>query len=59
MAHNIVLTMQGMRLGGMYYTGLNRFSVLGAFGHDGVKGLGFRFVKDEWTVKPGRARWEV
>jgi hypothetical protein len=51
MAHNIVLTMQAMGLGGLYYTGLNRFSILGAFAQDGIKGLGFRFVKDE--------RWDV
>jgi len=51
MGHNIVLTMQGMGLGGLYYTGLNRFSILGAFAEDGIGGLGFRFVKDErWSV---------
>jgi hypothetical protein len=42
MGHNIVLTMQGMGLGGLYYTGLNRFSILGAFAEDGIGGLGFR-----------------
>jgi hypothetical protein len=51
MGHNIVLTMQGMGLGGLYYTGLSRLSVLGAFAEDGIEGLGFRFVRDErWTV---------
>lgn len=51
MGHNIVLAMQGMGLGGLYYNGLNRWSVLGAFADDGVDGLGFRFVHDErWTV---------
>jgi hypothetical protein len=51
MGHNIVLTMQAMGLGGLYYNGLNRWSVLGAFAEDGIKGLGFRFVKDErWSV---------
>jgi hypothetical protein len=51
MSHNIVLTMQAMGLGGLYYNGLNRFSILGAFAEDGIAGLGFRFVKDpRWTV---------
>jgi hypothetical protein len=51
MGHNIVLTLQAMGLGGLYYNGMNRWSVLGAFADDGIKGLGFRFVKDErWTV---------
>jgi hypothetical protein len=51
MAHNVILTMQAMGLGGLYYSGLNRWSVLGAFAEEGVKGLGFRFVEDErWTV---------
>ncbi|HMQ33265.1 MAG TPA: hypothetical protein PKD53_21210 [Chloroflexaceae bacterium] len=51
MGHNIVLTLQAMGLGGLYYNGMNRWSVLGAFADDGVKGLGFRFVEDErWAV---------
>jgi hypothetical protein len=50
-SHNMVLTMQGMGLGGLFFTGLNRFSVLGAFAEDGIKGLGFRFVQDErWPL---------
>jgi hypothetical protein len=49
--HNIVLTMQAMGLGGLYFNGLNRWSVLGAFAEDGIAGLGFRFTRDErWTV---------
>lgn len=44
MAHNIVLTMQAMGLGGLYLGGLNRWSVLGAFADQGIEGLGFRFV---------------
>ena len=31
MAHNVVLTMQAMGLGGLYFNGLNRWSILGAF----------------------------
>jgi hypothetical protein len=51
MAHNIVLTMQGMGLGGLFYVGLNRFSALGALANSGIEGLGFTFVKDErWSV---------
>jgi hypothetical protein len=51
MGHNVVLTMQAMGLGGLYYTGLNRWSILGAFAEEGIDGLGFRFVHDErWTV---------
>jgi hypothetical protein len=50
MGHNIVLAMQAMGLGGLYFNGLNRWSILGAFADDGVKGLGFRFTRDErWT----------
>jgi hypothetical protein len=51
MAHNIVLTMQAMGLGGLFFNGINRWSVLGAFAKDGVAGLGFRFVED--------ARWNL
>lgn len=51
MGHNIVLAMQAMGLGGLYFSGLNRWSVLGALADDGIAGLGFRFVRDErWTT---------
>jgi hypothetical protein len=51
MAHNMVLTMQAMGLGGLYFAGLNRWSILGALKDDGVEGFGFRFQRDErWTV---------
>ncbi len=51
MGHNIVLTLQAMGLGGLYFNGLNRWSVLGAFAEDGIEGLGFRFERDErWTM---------
>ena len=50
MGHNIVLTQQAMGLGGLYFNGLNRYSILGAFAENGIRGLGFRFVRDErWT----------
>jgi len=51
MGHNIVLTLQAMGLGGLFFNGVNRWSVLGAAAGEGVRGLGFRFVTDErWTV---------
>lgn len=51
MGHSIVLTMQAMGLGGLFFTGLNRYSVLGAFADAGIAGLGFRFVRDDrWTL---------
>jgi hypothetical protein len=51
MGHNITLAMQAMGLGGLFFNGLSRWSILGAFADDGVAGLGFRFVHDErWTV---------
>ncbi|MFI7483648.1 hypothetical protein ACH9EU_14695 [Kocuria sp. M1R5S2] len=51
MGHNIVLTLQAMGLGGLYFNGLNRWSVLGAFQDQGIDGLGFRFVRDpRWTL---------
>jgi hypothetical protein len=49
--HNIVLALQAMGLGGLFFNGVNRWSVLGAFATDGVRGLGFRFRTDErWTT---------
>lgn len=51
MGHNIVLAEQAMGLGGLFFNGVNRWSVLGAFAEEGVRGLGFRFVTDaKWTV---------
>ena len=47
MAHNIVLVMQAMGLGGLFFAGIDRWSVLGARADQGVKGLGFRFARDE------------
>jgi hypothetical protein len=52
MGHNIVLTMQAMGLGGLYFTGMNRWSVLGAFAEDGIEGLGFRFVDNPDSPMP-------
>jgi hypothetical protein len=51
MGHNMVLALQAMGLGGLFFNGVNRWSVLGAFAGDGVRGLGFRCVTDErWTT---------
>jgi hypothetical protein len=51
MGHNIVLAMQAMGLGGLYFNGMNRWSILGAFADKGIAGCGFRFVHDErWTL---------
>ncbi len=50
--HNIVLTMQAMGLGGLYFNGMDGLSVLGASAGDGITGLGFRFHEDERWVVP-------
>jgi hypothetical protein len=52
MGHNIVLMLQAMGLGGLYFNGLDDLSVLGANARDGVAGLGFRFVEDERWPNP-------
>ncbi|MFC6993917.1 hypothetical protein ACFQH3_20700 [Haladaptatus sp. GCM10025707] len=49
--HNIVLTLQAMGLGGLFFTGLSDLSVLGSPTAKGIEGLGFTFVEDEdWTA---------
>jgi hypothetical protein len=51
MSHNMVLSLQAMGLGGLYFSGLNRWSILGAFADKGIKGMGFRFEhKEGWTL---------
>jgi hypothetical protein len=52
MGHNIVLMLQAMGLGGLFFNGIDDLSVLGASAGDGVKGLGFRFVEDERWITP-------
>jgi hypothetical protein len=52
MGHNIVLMLQAMGLGGLYFNGMDGLSALGANARDGVAGLGFRFVEDERWVTP-------
>ena len=51
MCHNAVLVMQAMGLGGWFYNGLSRLSVLGTWAKEGILGLGFRIQRDErWTL---------
>jgi hypothetical protein len=52
MGHNIVLAMQAMGLGGLYFNGIDSPSVLGANAAEGVAGLGLRLVEDERWVTP-------
>lgn len=52
MGHNIVLMMQAMGLGGLYFNGMDDVSVLGGNAGDGVAGLGFRFVEDDRWITP-------
>jgi hypothetical protein len=52
MGHNIVLMLQAMGLGGLYFNGMDDLSVLGAHAPDGIAGLGFRFIEDERWVTP-------
>jgi hypothetical protein len=51
MAHNIVLALQPLGLGGWMFTGINPYSAMGAFAANDVPGLGFRFVRrEDWTL---------
>ena len=52
MGHNIVLVLQALGLGGLYFNGMDALSVMGANADDGVAGLGFRFVEDERWLTP-------
>jgi hypothetical protein len=52
MGHNIVLMLQAIGLGGLYFNGMDGLSALGAYADDGVAGLGFRFVEDERWATP-------
>jgi hypothetical protein len=50
--HNIVLMLQAVGLGGLYFNGFDDLSVLGANARDGVHGFGFTFIEDERWVTP-------
>lgn len=52
MGQNIVLMLQAMGLGGLYFNGMDGLSALGAYANDGVSGLGFRFIEDDRWVTP-------
>jgi hypothetical protein len=52
MGHNIVLMLQALGLGGLYFNGMDDLSIQGAYSDDGIKGLGFRFVEDERWLTP-------
>ena len=50
-AHNIVLALQALGLGGWLFTGINPYSAMGAFADQGIGGLGFRFQRrQDWTL---------
>lgn len=50
--HNIVLMLQAIGLGGLYFNGMDGLSALGAYANEGAPGLGFRFVEDERWISP-------
>ncbi|MGF1636260.1 MAG: hypothetical protein ACFCUU_04250 [Cyclobacteriaceae bacterium] len=50
--HNIVLMLQAMGLGGLFFNGMDDLTVMGACAGEDIKGLGFRFVEDERWVTP-------
>jgi hypothetical protein len=52
MGHNIVLLLQAMGLGGLYFNGMDGPSAMGANASDGVAGLGFTFTHDDRWVTP-------
>lgn len=52
MGHNIVLMLQAMGLGGLFFNGMDGLSALGAYAGDGVQGLGFRIVEDDRWLTP-------
>ncbi len=52
MGHNIVLMLQAMGLGGLFFNGVDDLSVMGANADSGNKGLGFRFQRDDRWVTP-------
>jgi hypothetical protein len=52
MAHNIVLMMQAIGLGGLFFNGFDSLSVLGARAAEGIRGLGFRSEEDQRWLTP-------
>jgi hypothetical protein len=52
MAYNVTLLLQAMGLGGWLYSGINAFTILGAFAERGLPGFGFRFQMDPRWMTP-------
>lgn len=50
--HNMALMLQAIGLGGLYFSGIDDMSVMGARINDGIKGLGFDFVEDDRWLTP-------
>ncbi len=52
MGHNIVLMLQAMGLGGLFFNGVDDMSAMGANAETGNKGLGFRFERNDQWITP-------
>lgn len=52
MGHNIVLALQAMGLGGLYFNGMDGLTALGARSDEGIEGLGFRATRNEGWLTP-------
>ncbi len=50
--HNMVLMLQAMGLGGLFFAGIDDMSVMGAHASKGTEGLGFRFTENDNWVTP-------
>lgn len=49
--HNMVLMLQALGLGGLFFSGMDAPTVLGASADAGIRGLGFRSISDDrWPV---------
>jgi len=52
MCNNVSLVSQAIGLGGWLYSGINAFTILGAFAAEGLPGFGFRFETDPRWLTP-------
>jgi hypothetical protein len=52
MGHNIVLALQAMGLGGLYFNGMDGLTALGARSDEGIEGLGFRSTRNDAWLTP-------
>lgn len=49
--HNMTLMLQAIGLGGLYFSGLDDMSIMGARAREGIQGLGFEVMEDDrWTT---------